>query len=57
MIYVIQIGNEPARLIEAASKKKQAIQFAPRVVVQAEKATASQVAVLMETGSKLEKTE
>ena len=52
-IFVIQISNEPARLIEAASKKK-AVQFALPVVVQAEKASASVVAVLMATGVKVE---
>ncbi len=56
MIFVIQIGEEKARLIEAASKKK-AVQFALPVVVKAEKATAADVAQMMANGVKLEQAE
>ena len=56
MIFVIQIGNEKARLIEAASKKK-AIQFALPVVLQSDKAKPETVAALMEDGVKVEKAE
>ena len=55
-IYVVQIGNEPARLIEATSKKA-AIQHALPVVVVAEKATPANVAQLMANGVKVESAE
>ena len=56
MIFVIQIGEEKARLIEAASKKK-AVQFALPVVVIDRKATASDVAQMMANGVKVEEAE
>lgn len=55
-IFVIQIGEEMQRLIEAPSKKA-AIAYALPVVVVSEKATASDVASLMANGVKLEKAE
>ncbi len=55
-IYVVQIGEEKARLIEAASRKA-AVQFALPVVVVAERADASTVAELMANGVKVERAE
>lgn len=54
-IFVVQIGEEKQRLIDAASKKA-AVQFALPVVVQAEKADASTVAQLMANGTRVEST-
>lgn len=53
-IFVINIDGDKPRLIDAPSKK-QAIQFALPVVIQAEKASASAVAQMMANGSKVEK--
>lgn len=52
-LFIIQIGNEKARLIEAKSKKA-AIAFALPVVVKAEVAKAADVAELMADGCKVE---
>lgn len=55
-IYIVQIDGGNERLIEARNKKA-AILFALPIVIQAEKATASEVAQLMANGVKLEKAE
>lgn len=55
-IFVVQIGADEARLIEAKTRKG-AVAYALPVVVRADKASAADVAQLMANGVKLESAE